>query len=90
MKCFKMVQECKSSMRGITTTSATSVAAAMVAMANVAPRSPNGVLDAACLSYKTHEPTVGSCPTSSHTSPVTKRRKLDSEATFLGGDSSEM
>ncbi|XP_042028048.1 cyclin-D4-1-like [Salvia splendens] len=85
VKCFKMIQECKSSMRGITTTSATSVAAAM---ANVAPRSPNGVLDAACLSYKTHEPTVGSCPTSSHTSPITKRRKLESEAAFLGGDSS--
>ncbi|XP_042029157.1 cyclin-D4-2-like [Salvia splendens] len=95
VKCFKMIQECKSSMRGAatsttTTTNATSVAAAMVAMANVAPRSPNGVLDAACLSYKAHEPTVGSCPTSSHTSPVTKRRKLESEATFLGGDSSEM
>ncbi|KAL1536756.1 cyclin-D4-1-like [Salvia divinorum] len=87
VKCLKMIEECKSSMRGATSASATT-AAAMAAMANVAPRSPNGVLDAACLSYKTHEPTVGSCPTSSHTSPVTKRRKLESAATFLGGDSS--
>lgn len=41
------------------------------------PQSPDGVLDVACLSYKSDETTVGSCLNSSHTSPDTKRRKLD-------------
>ncbi|XP_021284303.1 cyclin-D3-1-like isoform X2 [Herrania umbratica] len=42
------------------------------------PQSPIGVLDAACLSYKSDDTTVGSCASSSHThtSPSTKRRKL--------------
>ncbi|KAJ4962597.1 hypothetical protein NE237_022536 [Protea cynaroides] len=40
------------------------------------PQSPIGVLDAACLSYKTNE-TVGSCANSSLTTPDTKRRKLN-------------
>ncbi|ERN02909.1 cyclin-D3-1 [Amborella trichopoda] len=40
------------------------------------PQSPIGVLDAACLSYKSDDKTVGSC-SSSHTSPATKRRKLN-------------
>lgn len=44
------------------------------------PQSPVGVLDAACLSCKSDELTVGSCANSSsisHTSPDTKRRKPD-------------
>uniref|UniRef100_A0A5B6Z811 Uncharacterized protein n=1 Tax=Davidia involucrata TaxID=16924 RepID=A0A5B6Z811_DAVIN len=41
------------------------------------PQSPIGVLDAACLSYKTDDTTVGSCANSSHNSPDTKRRKLN-------------
>ncbi|KAL6993188.1 hypothetical protein U1Q18_011306 [Sarracenia purpurea var. burkii] len=42
------------------------------------PQSPIGVLDAAaCLSYKSDDLTIGSCANSSHTSPDTKRRKLD-------------
>ncbi|KAH7524309.1 cyclin-D4-2 [Ziziphus jujuba] len=42
------------------------------------PKSPIGVLDAACLSYKSDDTTVGSCAnSSSHTSTVTKRRKLN-------------
>ncbi|KAA8530775.1 hypothetical protein F0562_005457 [Nyssa sinensis] len=41
------------------------------------PQSPVGVLDAACLSYKSDDITVGSCANSSHSSPDTKRRKLD-------------
>ncbi|KAK2999784.1 hypothetical protein RJ639_024458 [Escallonia herrerae] len=41
------------------------------------PQSPVGVLDAACFSYKSDERTVGSCPNSSHSSPDSKRRKLD-------------
>ncbi|KAF5185967.1 Cyclin-d3-1 [Thalictrum thalictroides] len=40
------------------------------------PQSPIGVLDAACLSYKSDE-TVGSCASSSHSSPEAKRRKLN-------------
>ncbi|XP_022772277.1 cyclin-D4-1-like [Durio zibethinus] len=43
------------------------------------PQSPIGVLDAACLSYKSDDTTVGSCANSSHThtSPNTKRRKMN-------------
>ncbi|PSS21484.1 Cyclin-D2-1 like [Actinidia chinensis var. chinensis] len=48
-----------------------------VASFSSVPQSPIGVLDAACLSYKSDELTVGSCANSSHSSPDTKRRKLD-------------
>ncbi|KAK9270203.1 hypothetical protein L1049_025779 [Liquidambar formosana] len=41
------------------------------------PQSPIGVLDAACLSYKSDDTTVGSCANSSHNSPDTKRRRLN-------------
>lgn len=42
------------------------------------PQSPIGVLDAACLSYKSDDTTVGSCVnSSSHSSTDTKRRKLN-------------
>ncbi|KAI4328147.1 hypothetical protein L6164_020528 [Bauhinia variegata] len=41
------------------------------------PQSPLGVLDASCLSYKSDELTVGSCPNSSHSSPITKRSKSE-------------
>nr|QYW07124.1 cyclin D2-1 [Dimocarpus longan] len=41
------------------------------------PQSPIGVLDAACLSYKSDDTTVGSCTNSSHNTPDTKRRKLN-------------
>ncbi|GLT93739.1 hypothetical protein SLE2022_115150 [Rubroshorea leprosula] len=41
------------------------------------PQSPIGVLDAACLSYKSDDTAVGSCANSSHNSPETKRRKLN-------------
>ncbi|KAF3678907.1 putative 6-phosphofructokinase 5, chloroplastic-like [Capsicum annuum] len=40
-------------------------------------QSPNGVLEAACLNYKSDESTVGSCPNASHKSSDNKRRKLD-------------
>lgn len=39
------------------------------------PQSPIGVLDAACLSYKTDETAIGSCANSSHSSPDPKRRR---------------
>ncbi|XP_077251491.1 cyclin-D4-2-like [Tasmannia lanceolata] len=40
------------------------------------PQSPIGVLDGACLSYKSDDITIGSCE-NSHTIPSPKRRKLD-------------
>ncbi|MCD9646735.1 Cyclin-D2-1 [Datura stramonium] len=40
-------------------------------------QSPIGVLDAACLSYRSDDSGVGSCANSSHSSPVAKRRKLN-------------
>ncbi|KAK1371309.1 Cyclin-D4-1 like [Heracleum sosnowskyi] len=41
------------------------------------PQSPIGVIDAACISYKSDETTVGSCVNSLHYSENTKRRKLN-------------
>ena len=45
------------------------------------PQSPIGVLDAACLSYKTDDTDTStpsaSCATSTHNCPAPKRRKLD-------------
>ncbi|KAK3231017.1 hypothetical protein Dsin_002898 [Dipteronia sinensis] len=41
------------------------------------PQSPIGVLDAACLSYKSDDTAVGSCASSSHNTPDNKRRKLN-------------
>ncbi|KAJ0086722.1 hypothetical protein Patl1_08622 [Pistacia atlantica] len=41
------------------------------------PQSPIGVLDAACLSYKSDDTTVGSSPSSSNNTPDPKRRKLN-------------
>ncbi|XAR62097.1 hypothetical protein NMG60_11016714 [Bertholletia excelsa] len=43
------------------------------------PQSPIGVLDAACLSYKTDDTGVASCANSSHNTPDSKRRKLNLE-----------
>lgn len=47
------------------------------ALAPSVPQSPIGVLDAACLSYKSDELTVGSCANSSHNSPDTRRNQTD-------------
>ncbi|KAJ6791843.1 cyclin-D4-1-like [Iris pallida] len=47
-----------------------------------APYSPNGVLDAACLSYKSDDRTVGS-HANSHSSPASKRRKIISSSPFV-------
>lgn len=44
------------------------------------PRSPSGVLDVTCLSYKSNETAVGSCANSSHhnsSNSSTKRRRLN-------------
>lgn len=68
LKCLELIQDLTlvsgtmAKVRTITTTgSVPSV-----------PQSPNGVLEAACLSYKSDETTVGS-----HTNPDNKRRKLE-------------
>lgn len=47
--------------------------------ASSVPQSPIGVLDAACLSYKSDDTTVGSCANSAQNTPEpdTKRRKLN-------------
>ncbi|XP_011100011.1 cyclin-D4-1-like [Sesamum indicum] len=84
VKCIELIQELKST-RGISTTTTTNVGNGSVSSTSE-PQSPNGVLEAACLSYKSDEGTVESCPSSSHTSPDTKRRKLDQTAT-VGGES---
>ncbi|KAJ8561400.1 hypothetical protein K7X08_027590 [Anisodus acutangulus] len=48
-----------------------------IASTPLVPQSPIGVLDAACLSYKSDDSAVGSCENSTHNSPVTKRRKMN-------------
>lgn len=68
MKCVEMVHDL-SLVGG-------SVKAGNASVSSV-PQSPIGVLDAACLSYKSDETTVGSCANSSHCSPTAKRRKLN-------------
>ncbi|WOL19973.1 cyclin-D4-1-like [Canna indica] len=44
------------------------------------PQSPIGVLDAACLSYKSDDLTAGSHATCHHDSPASKRRKISSSS----------
>uniref|UniRef100_A0A5B6YUA8 Putative cyclin-D2-1 n=1 Tax=Davidia involucrata TaxID=16924 RepID=A0A5B6YUA8_DAVIN len=66
LKCLELIQDLT-----LISGSSTNVASASV------PQSPVGVLDAACLSYKSDDITVGSCANSSPSSPETKRRKID-------------
>ncbi|GFZ10258.1 cyclin D2;1 [Actinidia rufa] len=71
VKCVEMIQE-SSLMNGSMK--------CLTASIPFLPQSPIGVLDAACLSYKTDETTVGSCANSTDhksSSPNTKRRKLN-------------
>lgn len=77
VKCLEMVQDLSKTSTTTTATTTVTMGSATNMGNGSIPRSPNGVLDAACLSYKSDETAVGSCPSSSHTSPVTKRRKLD-------------
>ncbi|KAI8536385.1 hypothetical protein RHMOL_Rhmol10G0253000 [Rhododendron molle] len=67
-KCLKLIQDLALS-RGSTNMGSASIPSSV-------PQSPIGVLDAACLSCKSDDITVGSCANSSHNSPDTKRRKL--------------
>lgn len=69
LKCVEMINELSllsGSLKGLGAT------------VSSVPQSPIGVLDAACLSYKTDDSAVGSCPSSAHNTPTTnKRRKLN-------------
>ncbi|KAL3630492.1 hypothetical protein CASFOL_023476 [Castilleja foliolosa] len=83
MKCLELIQDLISkcgtacSSLSTTTTKTTNVANGSILALSFCC-SPNGVLDAACLSYKSDErKVVSSCPCSSETSPDKKRRKLD-------------
>ncbi|XP_059637125.1 cyclin-D4-1-like [Cornus florida] len=68
LKCVELIHESSSLISGaVKGANATSVPSV--------PQSPIGVLDAACLSYKTDDTAVGSCANSSHNSPNAKRRK---------------
>ncbi|KAI8013417.1 Cyclin-D3-1 [Camellia lanceoleosa] len=69
LKCVDMIHELSSLMSESTN--------GLSALVPSVPQSPIGVLDAACLSYKTDDTTVGSCANSSHNNPGTKRRKLN-------------
>lgn len=76
LKCFQMIKDVSSS------ASIPSCISGIVKVGNSsslpsAPRSPIGVLDAACLSYKSDELTVGSCANESHSTHAAKRRKLN-------------
>ncbi|KAL3617175.1 hypothetical protein CASFOL_038922 [Castilleja foliolosa] len=82
MKCLELIQDLIStcgttcSSLSTTTTLTTNMANGSILSSSFCC-SPNGVLDAACLSYKSDERKVGSsCPSSSETSPDKKRRKL--------------
>lgn len=68
IKCMELINELSSFGEFIKAPSTT---------APSVPQSPIGVLDAACLSYKTDDTAaVGSCANSSHSTPVPKRRRL--------------
>ncbi|KAL7262510.1 hypothetical protein ACSBR1_000805 [Camellia fascicularis] len=69
LKCVDMIHELSSLMSESTN--------GLSALVPSVPQSPIGVLDAACLSYKTDDTTVGSCANSSHNNSGTKRRKLN-------------
>lgn len=72
LKCLQLIQQL-----GLSRGSANLGGSASIPSS--VPLSPIGVLDAACLSCKSDDITVGSCANSSHSSPETKRRKLSQE-----------
>ncbi|KAI3979011.1 hypothetical protein MKX01_016186 [Papaver californicum] len=76
LKCFQMIKDVSSSSSIPSCIEGIGKVAKSSSLPSV-PRSPIGVLDAACLSYKSDELTVGSCANSSHSTPAAKRRKLN-------------
>ncbi|KAH6823394.1 hypothetical protein C2S53_000132 [Perilla frutescens var. hirtella] len=84
LKCLELIRDLIS-ISGTTSiamaTSTTTVLSSSSSSSSSVPCSPNGVLDAACFSYKSDERSARSFPTSSHS----KRRKLDQETATNGG-----
>ncbi|XP_050208452.1 cyclin-D4-1-like [Mercurialis annua] len=83
MKDLSLISSCGSTTTTTTTTTSSNGDNVASASTSSVPQSPNGVLEAACLSYKSDDitTTVGSCANSSHNhnsntnTPLTKRRK---------------
>ncbi|KAL2521776.1 Cyclin-D4-1 [Forsythia ovata] len=73
LKCLELIQDLTSISRTCSSTTTITANMAIGTVPSSVPQSPNGVLEAACLSYKSDERTIGSYPNSSDT----KRRKLD-------------
>ncbi|CAL9770968.1 unnamed protein product, partial [Musa acuminata subsp. burmannicoides] len=71
LRCHEVIQEMALMKNG--TYASTSVSAV--------PKSPIGVLDAACLSYKSDDTAVGSHANCDHSSPAAKRRKPNRAST---------
>ncbi|XP_009391338.2 cyclin-D3-1-like isoform X1 [Musa acuminata AAA Group] len=69
-RCYEMIQELMA-VRGRSLEIASP-------LASYVPQSPNGVLDAACLSYKSDDTSAGSQATCHQDSPANKRRKTSS------------
>ncbi|XP_008811014.1 cyclin-D4-1-like [Phoenix dactylifera] len=72
LRCYEVIQE-NILMRNRPLKNAT-------LMVSSVPRSPIAVLDAACLSYKSDDITVGSHATCHHTLPASKRRKISTSS----------
>ncbi|KAF9621379.1 hypothetical protein IFM89_020392 [Coptis chinensis] len=75
LKCIKLIQD-------------VSLISGAIKVANGAsvpyvPQSPIGVLDAACLSYKSDDLTVGSCANSSHSSPEGQSHEIKFRPTCI-------
>ncbi|KAL2497440.1 Fumarate hydratase [Abeliophyllum distichum] len=73
LNCLELIQDLTSISRTCSSTTTITANMAIGTVPSSVPQSPNGVLEAACLSYKSDERTVGSYPNSSDT----KRRKLN-------------
>ncbi|XWS33384.1 hypothetical protein CRYUN_Cryun22dG0077500 [Craigia yunnanensis] len=78
LKCVELMKDLS-----LINGSATANANVATASSSSLPQSPIGVLDAACLSYKSDEITVGSFSNSSHSSPGIERRKQDNKPSQL-------
>lgn len=83
LKCHKLLKDLTlMMMSGSTNTNMANASVPSV------PHSPNGVLEAACLNFKSDEGTSGSCPSSSNNTPArAKRIKLGTETSPLGSSS---
>nr|XP_027073894.1 cyclin-D2-1-like isoform X2 [Coffea arabica] len=84
LKCHKLLKDLTlmMMMSGSTDTNMANASVSLV------PHSPNGVLEAASLNFRSDEGTVGSCPSSSNNTPDDANRiKLDTETSPFGNNS---